>query len=139
MLTDIPVQQQLGLAVQLCHLQSVFPNSFSRIRNHCELEWRGHLQPTPMSTNYVVGLNYRVGKRPRVEVLEPELKLPERRSEIHMFQDESLCLYFMDEWTEDMVIAKTIIPWSCEWLVHYELWGVTGQWLGGNSPVRRIF
>ena len=131
MLTDVPTRQ-LNLAVQMGHLRSIFPDSFSRIKDHCELEWRGQLKPSAFSETYVVGLSYRMGKRPRVEVLEPELVMPDRRSKIHMFRDDSLCLFFKDEWTKDMVIAKTILPWTSEWLLHYELWLVTGRWHGGG-------
>jgi hypothetical protein len=131
MLIDIP-KKQLNLAVQLGHLRAIFPDSFSQIRDHCELEWRGQLKPTAFSETYVIGLNYRIGNRPRVEVLEPELVVPERRSDIHMFRDGSLCLYFRDEFEMDMTIAKTILPWTSEWLVHYELWLATGEWHGGG-------
>ncbi len=131
MLIDIPTRE-LNLAIQISHLRSMFPDSHSRIRDHCELEWQGVLSPSVYSGSYVVGLNYRIGKRPRVEVLEPDLVLPARRSEIHMFHDATLCLFFDDEWKKDMVIAKTIIPWTCEWLIHYELWRVTGEWHGGG-------
>ncbi|MDT0651422.1 hypothetical protein [Autumnicola edwardsiae] len=27
-----------------------------------------------------------------------------------------------------MFIADTIIPWSSEWLYHYEIWAGTGKW-----------
>ena len=32
----------------------------------------------------------------------------------------------------DMTIAKTILPWTSEWLVHYQLWLATGEWHGGG-------
>ncbi|MDY0295864.1 MAG: hypothetical protein RB296_00975 [Acidobacteriota bacterium] len=31
-----------------------------------------------------------------------------------------------------MIIAKTIVPWASEWLIFYELWLATGEWLGGG-------
>ena len=37
-----------------------------------------------------------------------------------------------------MSIADTIVPWTAEWLVHYEIWLVTGEWYGGGDwPPRR--
>jgi len=131
MLTDIPTRK-LNLAVQLGHLQASFPDSHCRIVGHCELEWSGAIRPSAFSESYFIGLRYRIGKRPIIEVLEPELKTPKLKSEIHMFYDGSLCLYFKDEWTAEMNIAKTILPWTAEWLLHYELWLVTGEWLGGG-------
>ena len=32
-----------------------------------------------------------------------------------------------------MLIADTIVPWTCEWLVHYEIWFATGEWHGGGE------
>jgi hypothetical protein len=35
-------------------------------------------------------------------------------------------------------IADTIVPWTAEWLVHYEIWLMTGEWYGGGDwPPRR--
>jgi hypothetical protein len=37
-----------------------------------------------------------------------------------------------------MSIADTIVPWTAEWLVHYEIWLMTGEWYGGGDcPPRR--
>jgi hypothetical protein len=30
-------------------------------------------------------------------------------------------------------IAYTILPWTSLWLYFYELWLVTGQWMGGGK------
>jgi hypothetical protein len=29
-----------------------------------------------------------------------------------------------------MKIHETIIPWTAEWLVFYELWKISGKWMG---------
>ena len=31
-----------------------------------------------------------------------------------------------------MLLAKTTVPWASRWLYYYELWLVTGKWLGGG-------
>ena len=36
------------------------------------------------------------------------------------------------EWDTGMYYVKTLIPWACEWLNHYELWVSTGTWHGGG-------
>ena len=36
------------------------------------------------------------------------------------------------KWNERKMIAKTIIPWTSEWLFHYEIWVTTGTWHGGG-------
>ena len=30
------------------------------------------------------------------------------------------------------LISDTIIPWVADWLLYYELWLATGEWLGGG-------
>ena len=44
------------------------------------------------------------------------------------FFDRSLCLYDPQDmpWTDQIVIAETIIPWIGEWIVFYELYKITG-------------
>jgi hypothetical protein len=32
-----------------------------------------------------------------------------------------------------MLLAYTVVPWTSEWLVFYELWLITGEWLGGGT------
>jgi hypothetical protein len=53
-------------------------------------------------------------------------------SKIHLYQDESLCIYHP---TFDMPLYKTIplvemIPWISEWCIHYQEWQKYGIWLG---------
>jgi hypothetical protein len=33
-----------------------------------------------------------------------------------------------------MNIHETIIPWTAEWIVFYEIWRITGQWHGLAAP-----
>ena len=37
-----------------------------------------------------------------------------------------------NEWNSSMYYVKTLIPWACEWLMHYECWVATGAWHGGG-------
>jgi hypothetical protein len=55
-----------------------------------------------------------------------------------MFDDGSLCLHLEDEWTPDMLMVDTTLPWTAEWLINYEIWKATGVWYGGGQwpPVR---
>lgn len=56
-----------------------------------------------------------------------------------MYTDGSLCLHVPGEWRPDMLLAATIVPWTLEWLVHYEAWLATGEWRGGgvdHGPAR---
>jgi len=129
----IPQTKKLNLAIQEMHLKHIFPNSVTRIINkHSELEWDGELTPSHFSQSYSIQMNYRIGKRPKVQVVAPELDVPQKCTEIHMFGDHSLCLHLSQEWRADMLLEKTIIPWTSEWLLHYELWKITGKWHGGG-------
>jgi hypothetical protein len=36
-------------------------------------------------------------------------------------------------------MAETIVPWACEWLLHFEEWLFSGEWDGGSlhlTPVK---
>ena len=50
----------------------------------------------------------------------------------HVFPGDNLCLHFPGEWTPEKSIATTIVPWTSEWLLHYEIWVFTGKWTGGG-------
>ncbi|GLR88206.1 hypothetical protein GCM10007857_49180 [Bradyrhizobium iriomotense] len=52
----------------------------------------------------------------------------------------ALCLWDPKEmfWTPKMSIATTIIPWTSEWLLFFEYWQISGEFLGpGRHPPRR--
>lgn len=36
------------------------------------------------------------------------------------------------EWHDGLVIADTILPWTAEYLLHYEYSQATGRWHGGG-------
>jgi hypothetical protein len=36
------------------------------------------------------------------------------------------------------LVALTIIPWAAQWLVCYEIWHATGQWVGGGAHPERL-
>lgn len=43
-----------------------------------------------------------------------------------------LCLYYPKdkEWNIYQPIGDYILPWAAEWLYYYEIWAITGTWLG---------
>lgn len=97
------------------------------------LEWTGHLQPSPLSIRYKVRIAYRLGKRPVVTIIEPCLERLEGERLPHVYEKDELCLYYPGEWSGKSHIADTIIPWISEWLLHYEIWLATGGWQGGGE------
>lgn len=70
--------------------------------------------------------------RPKISIERPTLhrrKIDERIP--HTFADNRPCL-FKNEWSTDMLIATSIVPWLMEWLFFYESWMFTGVWQGGG-------
>jgi len=88
-----------------------------------------------MSPAYLVRILYVLGKRPDVTVIDPPLENRNGERKPHMFDQKRLCLfrYKHDEWDSDMRIDQTILPWTCLWLFHYEIWLATGEWRGGGE------
>jgi hypothetical protein len=118
--------QQMGGLVRL-ELTSSVSVSSGRLR------WSGTVQPTEASATYSMTLSYRGGNRaPEVRVVSPEIHVPEGQTLPHVYSGERLCLCYPGEWNAGKMIARTIIPWASEWLLHYEIWTFTGRWHGGG-------
>lgn len=81
---------------------------------------------------------------PMVRVINPPLQPnPDAEEEaplphVYMYdlapQLSPLCLFdpARGEWSHDCLIAETTLLWACEWLACYEVWQVTGRWVGGG-------
>ncbi len=55
----------------------------------------------------------------------------------HRYGPSEPCLYYPGEFDPDReFIADVVVPWASEWLLHYELWLITGEWLGGGVHPR---
>jgi hypothetical protein len=130
--------KKINLSVQLLHLKRLFPQSHIHIQ-HNFLVWEGQIMPTQLSQVYTVRLSYKLAKSPQVNVLKPELIVPEGKSLPHTYPGERLCLYYpgIGDWRGDTLLAETIVPWISEWLYYYEIWLVTGEWYGGGIHPRR--
>jgi hypothetical protein len=118
-------------ALHTLRLRAQFP-SFHFSHTASGPVWRGELQPQEDSPIYRVRLDWRGTKSPRVLVESPALdtRVP------HRYPDGSLCLYFPRDgsWTPQKYFADTIVPWTAEWLLFYELWLPTGKWFGPEAP-----
>jgi hypothetical protein len=95
------------------------------------------VRPTERSSPYRLRITYRDGDRPLVYVVSPKLASPDpARGLPHVYPDNRLCLYkplSRDAWTKERFIGQTIIPWAIDWLFHYEIWQLTGEWRGGGA------
>jgi hypothetical protein len=94
------------------------------------LRWTGQLQPSDLSRDYTVRIDYKQARYPVVRVLCPELRTSDTAFLPHVYDDGTLCLHHAGQWTGAMLIVDTIVPWAAEWLMHYEIWLATGQWFG---------
>jgi hypothetical protein len=130
----------VNLARQLAVIRAALPATIGAIRRG-ELDCRIPIQPSPACQTYTVRLRYRHGKPPRVTVVDPPVLERHRDAHAlpHAYPGDELCLYFPGQWRHDMLLAYTILPWTAEWLIHYELWLVTGTWTAGGRHPRRRF
>ena len=126
----------INLAVQKLHLKKLFPNSDCTISHSC-LRWTVELTPSPMCKTYKAQLTYKLNKNPVVRIIEPELIIPEGRRLPHVFSENRLCLYVEGEWRGDMLLSNSVALWISEWLLHYEIWLITGEWHGGGVHLDR--
>ncbi len=130
-------KREIPLIVQANRLQLYFPDSKYSVRQNI-LVWKGYLQPTHLSSKYLIKVVYQREKHPNVYVIEPKpLILAEGKPKLEHVYDtdkQHLCIYYKraKEWNQTKFIADTIIPWTSEWLLHYEIWVATGLWHGGG-------
>lgn len=100
------------------------------------VRWVGPIQPTPLSATYKVSVDYEVGLRADVRVIEPPLTMrPGAEKLPHVYSGNRLCLYLpgAGQWSASAPISETTIPWTSLWLYFYEVWHASGTWLGGGQ------
>lgn len=103
-----------------------------------QIIWKGKLKSSPIGDEYLVKVSYKKGEDPKIFVLDPpKLQLPEGKDRLEHVYDhdkQRLCLFYpkAKEWNETKTIASTILPWTIDWLYHYEIWSITGSWKGGG-------
>lgn len=112
-------------------LRENFPFLNSRISG-LELTCRGRIQPTEHSGSYRIEICYAPWDSPEVRVIDPKLEFVK---DAHMYRNDTLCLYDWREtpWQKNWHLHETIIPWTAEWLIFYELWLLTGKWRGKSA------
>jgi len=128
----------LPISVQVLNLKRLFPETkVINVRDQ-QLVWTHTITPSPMGELYKVKLVYNLTEPPKIFVVEPKpLHLAQGKSSLpHCYEQkqQQLCLYLPNsgEWNKSMLLTATIIPWTFEWLYHYEIWLGTGEWHGGG-------
>ena len=120
------------IAQQIIRMKQLFPFLPYRREKGRFPTWRGILQPTDGSPEYRVKIVAKEKKVPRVWITAPTI----RPHAPHRYGDKSLCLFYPGDgnWNRSSWIAETIVPWTAEWLLFYELWVETGKWWGPEAP-----
>lgn len=128
-----PKTRKISVEQQAFAIKRYFPDSQYKLHKG-RLTWEGSVSPSYLSESYKVQIRYKLVSPPKVFILNPALDVLPKKDLPHVWDDGSLCLYYWkgNEWKPDMYIADTILPWTSEWLYHYEIWLVTGEWLGGG-------
>jgi hypothetical protein len=104
--------------------------------NPTGLVWEYTDQPTLLSREYLLRIEYRRGDVPRVFVKEPDIRaLAGGRELPHVYKDPvRLCLYLprSGEWDGSKRIDLTFVPWAAVWLYYFEEWLASDDWKGGG-------
>ncbi|WP_234943159.1 hypothetical protein [Priestia megaterium] len=127
-------KQGISLSKQSFSILESYPQFKENRISINEIHWIGELQPSLLSSKYLIKITYTLNSIPKVWVISPKLTGRNNESIPHMYSKTRLCLYYpkAQEWDKSMWISKTIIPWTCLWLKYYELWRITGEWYGGG-------
>lgn len=135
---------------QVERMRDDYPNFLVLHEIEWGVVWRGTLRPLAQSYDVQIGccaFNFRpadiIAQRPQVEITNPELRFDAAGFIPHIYLNSfmptrpRLCLHRPEEWTPDMALADTIVPWTAEWLIAYEGWRATGRWMAGGHNTER--
>lgn len=143
----------MSMTDQIAKMRRHFPQFKVVFNGGWWVEWQGPLRP--FGKTYVLRI-VRVENRmvdemhvlgtngAHIFLVDPQLVLalagsPDEPTP-HVYWNASapersrLCVFdpVASEWTPDMAIADTIVPWTIDWLASYEGWLATGEWTGGG-------
>lgn len=88
----------------------------------------GYVQPSDYSPIFHYRVEWDPGSSPKVFPINPSIDYDD---DIHMYAEGCLCLYYPKDFIYDSKshIYDTIIPWTHEWFLFYELYMIKGRWL----------
>lgn len=133
------------LMSQIMTLKKNYNDVVHQVRkDHRRIDTYITLKPTENSQCYKLKISTRVNSTiVSIYPVEPFIGREINGKKVpHMYPDGSLCLYYPEynEWKYSDSWATTLIPWASLWLYYYEIWLMTGEWLGGgvhgNSKIK---
>ncbi len=107
--------------------------------HHGNLVWEFEARPTPLCRTYRVRIKYMERKgSPEVYIVDPDPSdLAKSRRIPHVYDQKParLCLYLpgTGQWSPDLRLVDTIVPWTYLWLFYFEDWLVSDEWKGGGE------
>lgn len=132
-------EKKIPLIHQKVALLANYPDSKCEIKREKSLIWSGKIRPTAISKEYSILICWKTGMAPHIWAFGDELERLDDPDFPHKYDINAdskmvrLCLYRYQEFSSYKFMAKTIIPWTVEWLYHYEIWLATGEWCGGGE------
>ena len=127
-------RNEATLPLQAVALDRLLPHGRTRLAPG-RLTWTGSIQPGTACGTYELRLEARTSRPPAVVVIAPALRPNADGLLPHVYDDGSLCVSQRGDWRPHMLFTHTFIPWTCEWLIHYELWLATGLWHGDGPDM----
>lgn len=142
----------MSMAEQMRRMKALYPGFEVTFNGGWRVVWEGNVRPLSKTYRLRVSLiqKEQLGEIsigpwcPQVWLVNPNLQLSTDRAPgvqvLHIYINafdpmwSGLCLFdpATGEWTQDMAVAETTIPWAIDWLTAYEGWLATGQWTGGG-------
>lgn len=142
----------MAMRDQMQRMRKLYPGFQVTFDGGWLVVWEGNLRPIAKTYRVQVALTLKdwLGDMsidapfPQVWLIEPKLviacELAPDQLVPHIYPNTSdltrsgLCLFdpAKREWTRDMAIADTTLPWTIDWLTSYEGWLATGEWTGGG-------
>ena len=119
-------------------LEQSYPDAFCELKRNV-LTWRARISPTALSRTYNVTIVYDGHHVPRVTVNGTSLRGLAKSNFPHKYDVDiqknrvRICLYLPFELDYMKPFSETLVPWTAEWLLHYEIWLATGEWRGGGE------
>jgi len=130
-----------SVAIQLFNLNAKYKGlDYSLKRGN--LVWKQKVRPSEISREYEITIKYN-GNTPEIYLYnqgimkEKNEKIPHCYERFYNNENNEyvkICIYYPknQEWSRDMLLSDTIVPWAIDWIHFYELWRITGKWLGGG-------